>query len=112
MFSQDASCRQRLSTYHAGHTPDIGTGSPLATQDDLGRSVLACLDVVGEVVRHPTRIAQIGNLYIDDGPPSFPLLLIASRAAAGPGLIQGNTRDLLGKNIAGWKRTLITVLGT
>ena len=88
-----------LNTYHAGHAPNIGTGSPLAAQDDLGRSVLSCLDVVGEVVRNPARIAQVGDLHIDDGPLSFPLLLVTGRAAAGPGLIQGNARDLLGENI-------------
>jgi len=53
-------------TYHAGHTPHVRTGTPLGTQDDLRRAILPGLDVVGEVVPDPTRVAQVGDLDGDD----------------------------------------------
>lgn len=56
----------RSGTYHASHAPDIGTGSPLAPQDDLRGPVLSGLNVVGKVVVHPARITKVGNFDADD----------------------------------------------
>lgn len=55
--------KEKEKTYHAGHTPDIRTRAPLGAQNDLWRAVLACLDVVGEVVADPTRISQVRDLH-------------------------------------------------
>ena len=44
-------------TYHRCHAPDIGAGAPLCTKNDLGGSILAGLDIVGEVVVDPASVA-------------------------------------------------------
>jgi hypothetical protein len=49
-------------THHRGHAPDIGASTPFRTENNLRRAVLPSLDVIGEVMIHPARIAQISNL--------------------------------------------------
>ena len=53
-------------TYHGSHAPYVGAGAPFRAEDDLGRPILPSLDVVGEVVVDPARVAEIGNLDTDD----------------------------------------------
>jgi hypothetical protein len=55
-----------VSTHHSSHTPDVGTGAPLRPEDDFGRAVLSCLNVVCEVVSNPACITQIGDFDGND----------------------------------------------
>src|SRR4051812_33781679 len=54
------------STYHGGHAPYVGASSPFGAEDHLGRAVLACLNVIGEVVVYPAGIPEVGNLDTDN----------------------------------------------
>ena len=49
-------------TYHGRHAPHIRTSTPFGAENDFRGSVLASLDVVGEMMAHPTSVTQIRNL--------------------------------------------------
>jgi len=50
-------------TYHSSHAPHIRASTPLRAQNHLRRAVLSCLNVVCEMMAHPTRVTQIRNLH-------------------------------------------------
>ena len=60
--SAKATISGAADAYHAGHTPDIGTRTPLGTENDFWRAVLSRLDVVGKVMPDPAGVAKISNL--------------------------------------------------
>ena len=62
-------------THHTSHTPHIRASTPLRAQNHLRRPVLSCLDIVREMMSHPARIPQIGNL---DGDPIDAVFALAS----------------------------------
>jgi hypothetical protein len=72
--------------YHAGHTPNVGAGTPFSSQYNLGRSILSGLNVVGEMVAHPACVAQVGNL--DGNDAGIDLVFTVPRRA----LVKRNTR--------------------
>ena len=43
------------TTHDASHAPNIRAGPPSRTKDDLGTSVLSCLDIVREMMLDPRR---------------------------------------------------------
>jgi hypothetical protein len=47
---------------HAGEAPDIRAGIIISAQNDFRRPVLSGLDLSGEVMMTPARIAEVGNL--------------------------------------------------
>ncbi len=51
-----------INTYHGRHAPDVRTSTPFGAEDHLRGSVLAGLDVVGEMMADPTSVPQIRNL--------------------------------------------------
>lgn len=53
-------------TYHTRHTPYIRTCTPFGPQNNFGRAILSCLDVVGKVVTDPTGIPQISDFDRDN----------------------------------------------
>ena len=65
MLAKTGNVLSLSSTYHRGHTPDISAGPPFRPQNDLRRPVLSGLNIIGEVVIHPTCITEIGNLDAD-----------------------------------------------
>ena len=48
---------QEERTYHASHTPNIRASPPLGSQNDLGRTVLASLNIIGKVMANPAGVA-------------------------------------------------------
>lgn len=93
--------RRRANAYHSCHAPYVGARSPLGAEDHLGRPVLACLDVVGEVVVDPAGIAEVGDLDADDVTSLHivGLALLACRRKRRGSLVQRDARDLFGQNI-------------
>jgi hypothetical protein len=72
VMSSKTLIRQRLANgdkrlaYHGSHAPDVGACTPLGAKNDLGRTILPCLDVVCEMVADPTSISEVRNLHRDD----------------------------------------------
>jgi hypothetical protein len=102
--------RRVKGAYHRGHAPDVCAGAPFGAQDDLGRTVLAGLNVVGKVMADPAGVAKIGNLYANDVEIdllffSFPLVTGAGRAAGrggcGGGFPEADAGHFLGKDGSG-----------
>lgn len=56
----------KFRTYHARHTPYIRARTPLGPENDFGRAILSCLDVVGKVVANPAGVPQISDLDRDN----------------------------------------------
>jgi hypothetical protein len=52
--------------YHGSHAPNIRAGTPLGPQNNLRRTILPGLNVIGEVMIYPTSIAKICDLDTDD----------------------------------------------
>lgn len=73
--------KRKRRSYHAGKTPDVSAGTPRATADDLGRPVLAGLDIVCEMTVDPTGVPQVGNLdgELEVGGRVRDLLLLVQR---------------------------------
>ena len=76
-------------SYHRRHAPDIGTCPPLGAQDDFWRAVLSGLDIVCEVMSHPTSVAKICD-FDRDGVHSFCYIFLACFLWRGS-LVEGNT---------------------
>ena len=52
---------------HAGSRPDVSLGTVPRSEEDFEAAVLPSLDVLGEVVSHPARVAQVGDLDLEIG---------------------------------------------
>ena len=85
-------------SYHRRHAPDIGTCSPFGAQDDFWRAVLSGLDVVCEVMSHPTSVPKICN-FDRDGVHSLCYIFLACFLWRGS-LVEGNTGYSLRKVLA------------
>lgn len=90
---------EECKAYHGCHTPHVGTRAPFRAQNYLWGAVLAGLDIVCEVVAHPTGVAQVGDLdgYHVSGDDHV-FLHLGFRCAA---LVQGDASNVLGQDVAG-----------
>jgi len=53
-------------TYHGRHAPNVGTSAPLGSKNDLRRSILPRLDIIGEMMSNPTSVAEVSNFDRND----------------------------------------------
>lgn len=86
-----------VNTYHSRHAPDVRTSTPFGAKDHFRRPVLASLDVVGEMMAHPTSVPQIRNL--DRYGVHCRVNLFLALVLGGPGFVQRDAGDILGQDV-------------